>query len=443
METQPATGIGSVLKKTRESRRLSFARVAEDTNIGPEYLAGLENDDYRVFPGEAYTIGFLRSYSEYLEIDPLPLIAEYKATRGAVPEPALHSVHAAKNAAEGAKRSSGVKFNPKIGNSGEVAASAPTGENEAHASLSHAMPADDSAGRGDAVPIPATGISRPSPSESLSRSARSRLAMYALLAFVAIAAIVAIFIVARGEDSGTGNSSTGKPGAPVEYKIEGPAFEKRIYPGDSILAAIDTDTYKLRLAGITDTVNVETPLGQLSLMLGEETHIDFNKDKIPELKLTVADFAKKESGSGALLRIEYVAQKSPDSASGSDMTAGPNDIQNAEPMAQKTGVLFRSGKGPYPFVATVTFRASCMFRYEADRRDWKERYYSKGETIVINADNSLVIWASNAQAAKITIMASGGKTADIELGAPGEVAVKRIGWSQSEGSWVMSAVEND
>jgi hypothetical protein len=84
-----------------------------------------------------------------------------------------------------------------------------------------------------------------------------------------------------------------------------------------------------------------------------------------------------------------------------------------------------------------------MFRYEADRRDWKERYYSKGETIVINADNSLVIWASNAQAAKITIMASGGKTADIELGAPGEVAVKRIGWSQSEGSWVMSAVEND
>ena len=46
----------------------------------------------------------------------------------------------------------------------------------------------------------------------------------------------------------------------------------------------------------------------------------------------------------------------------------------AQTVSAKGGVLFESSKSPYPFVLSITFRGSCMFRYEADKRDRDERY---------------------------------------------------------------------
>ena len=85
-----------------------------------------------------------------------------------------------------------------------------------------------------------------------------------------------------------------------------------------------------------------------------------------------------------------------------------------------------------------------MFRYEADKKDRDERYYRKGETVTVNAHNSLRIWASNAQAAKLTVQASGGKSADLDLGGAGEIAVKRIAWTQGDsGGWILGASDVD
>jgi hypothetical protein len=85
-----------------------------------------------------------------------------------------------------------------------------------------------------------------------------------------------------------------------------------------------------------------------------------------------------------------------------------------------------------------------MLRYEVDKRDRDERYYRKGETVTVNAQNSLKLWASNAQAVKLTIQASGGKSADLDIGGAGEVAVKRIAWAQGDsGSWILGASDVD
>jgi hypothetical protein len=84
-----------------------------------------------------------------------------------------------------------------------------------------------------------------------------------------------------------------------------------------------------------------------------------------------------------------------------------------------------------------------MFRYEVDKRDRLERYYRKGDTITVNAQNSIKLWASNGQSVKLTVQASGGKTADLDLGGAGEIAVKRIAWSQDGGAWVLGASEVD
>ena len=53
--------VGAILREAREERKLSIKEVARETNITPKYIEALEN--------EAYALGFLRNYSEYLNLD--------------------------------------------------------------------------------------------------------------------------------------------------------------------------------------------------------------------------------------------------------------------------------------------------------------------------------------------------------------------------------------
>lgn len=70
--------LGVVLKTERERRGLTLEHVARETNISRIYLEALEAENYSVFPGEPYLFGFLRTYSEYLELSPEDLISIYK-----------------------------------------------------------------------------------------------------------------------------------------------------------------------------------------------------------------------------------------------------------------------------------------------------------------------------------------------------------------------------
>ena len=82
-EEQKAAGVvlakrlGTTLKEAREARKLSVKDVARETNMIPRYIEALENEDYSFFPGETYALGFLRSYSEFLNLDTERLINLY------------------------------------------------------------------------------------------------------------------------------------------------------------------------------------------------------------------------------------------------------------------------------------------------------------------------------------------------------------------------------
>jgi len=60
---------GELLKKTRESKSLDIEQVSKDITIERKYIQALEDEDSGVFPGEAYLTGFLKNYSNYLELD--------------------------------------------------------------------------------------------------------------------------------------------------------------------------------------------------------------------------------------------------------------------------------------------------------------------------------------------------------------------------------------
>jgi len=60
---------GEKLRSTRENKGYSLEQVARDTNIAKKFLMALEEEDFSIFPGEPYLIGFLKNYSEYLGLD--------------------------------------------------------------------------------------------------------------------------------------------------------------------------------------------------------------------------------------------------------------------------------------------------------------------------------------------------------------------------------------
>ena len=60
---------GELLRTTRESKQLDLDRASREISIEKRYLAGLEAEDNAVFPGDAYMIGFLKNYADYLELD--------------------------------------------------------------------------------------------------------------------------------------------------------------------------------------------------------------------------------------------------------------------------------------------------------------------------------------------------------------------------------------
>ncbi len=81
--------IGSILKKEREKKKLSLAAVAEETKINVRYLKAIENDNYTIFPGETYLIGFIRNYSRALGMDPIEVVSLYKSVK--IQTPAFES----------------------------------------------------------------------------------------------------------------------------------------------------------------------------------------------------------------------------------------------------------------------------------------------------------------------------------------------------------------
>ena len=76
-----AIAIGDQLKNAREARGLTIEYVAGETNIAKRYIAAMEDEDFSVFPGDPYIVGFLRNYAEYLGIDSNSIVQAFRGIR--------------------------------------------------------------------------------------------------------------------------------------------------------------------------------------------------------------------------------------------------------------------------------------------------------------------------------------------------------------------------
>jgi cytoskeletal protein RodZ len=70
--------IGDILKRVRERRTEALEDIAEYLRIRPTYLSALEDSRYEDLPADAYVIGFLRTYANYLGLDGRAAIDQYR-----------------------------------------------------------------------------------------------------------------------------------------------------------------------------------------------------------------------------------------------------------------------------------------------------------------------------------------------------------------------------
>jgi cytoskeleton protein RodZ len=358
------TAIGEQLRAAREARGLSLDQVAGDTNIAKRYLIAMEEENFSVFPGDPYIIGFLRNYAEYLGLDASGLLQAFRGIR--------------------------IQEQP--------------------------------------VPIDQLLPSRKLP----------------IWPFIAIGLAVALGLGAYLFSAYAPEVDPADAGTvavePIQYTMDGSSFEKRLYVGDTILVQAKTKTYRLLVASIKERVGIETPAGTMNFMLGEEITIDLDKADQARLQVFVSDFQKNEADKGAMIRFmnpdAQMASASADVVAEAGASPAEPPAVVADRPANQEAIIFSGRRSPHPFIVNVTFRNYAMFRHEVDRGEREERYYHRGDQITTTANNTAKIWTSNAAASKLTIQASGGASADIELGQAGEVAVKQIRWVQlDDGTW--------
>jgi cytoskeleton protein RodZ len=71
--------VGEILAKSRAASKRDIAYISDYLKIKPQYLKALEEDKFSSLPGQAYVIGFIKSYASFLNLDSGKLIDQYKA----------------------------------------------------------------------------------------------------------------------------------------------------------------------------------------------------------------------------------------------------------------------------------------------------------------------------------------------------------------------------
>ena len=341
--------LGIKLKTAREEKGYSIDYVCRETNIAGRFIEALENEDFSVFPGEPYLLGFLKNYGAYLELDVnelLSLFRSYKIQEQPVPVDELFKTPS--NA-------------PRI---------------------------------------------------------FGRIAM--VLVVLAAASCLVFFLLQNKSQAGETPSAR----VPAQYTMNADFMERRLYPGDTVLVPFGDIGYRFELSGIGDTVTFATPAGPLRLDLSQEASVDLVSDGSSSLLITVADFARNDVSSGALLRFDLRTT-----------TAETEIMDIEENLPGSPVIVLFSSPNAFPFTLQAVFQGYCLFRweilFESNRAGRNEQYFQNAEELNIQAQNGIRLGMSNAQAVKFQVI-GGGRTVVLEAGGPGEVVVGDLRWLRDE-----------
>jgi cytoskeletal protein RodZ len=260
---------------------------------------------------------------------------------------------------------------------------------------------------------------QPIPVEQLLKSPpgfpKALIALFVILPVLLIIFLVSYFVFIRTPAE---PAHTDIVQLPMEYILEGSFLERRFYKGDTILIPLGNEQFKTELRTMDDPLTLTVPGGSAVLNLSGDTDVDLNGDGIADVRVTLSDYDRNSPASGALIRFDTNLFSVPDTAL--NPSPSPDQLQNA-------GTVIFSSSNTYPFTLEVQFQGYCMFRWEVDRRERTERYFSRGERLNIPVQNTIRLWSSNATAVAVELNGAG-RTVTLDLGSAGEVVVIDLRW---------------
>jgi hypothetical protein len=363
--------ISRILIEARNAKGVDIEQASHDTNIAKMFLQGLETDNYKDFPAEAYVLGFLRNYATYLELDAEQVVKLYKQTKlqeSEIPQEVILN-----------KKPLNVK----------------------------------------ALIIGLVSV--------------SMLVLIAVAAFLiwktfiklpnkgTASKIETVQPPAKTETTESGTTvidkNTGK-----NYEISTEYYENRFFEGDTFSLNLGETTYIFTIKKTLGVLELETEKqGTQIAKLGESISLDLNDDAVSDVEIAVGDIDKTDATKGVLLTI----------TTGQNVARKTDTVSETNANATKNYVTIFEGASAYPVTMNITFRNYCFFRYEIDRKNRKEQYQQKNATLSLRADNGFRIWASNGNALKIELIGAG-RTVDVPLTKPGEVTVQDIKWIKDD-----------
>jgi cytoskeleton protein RodZ len=365
--------IGEKLRTEREQKNYSVEQIARDTNIAKRYLVALETEDFSVFPGDPYLLGFLRNYAEYLGLDPEEMVSLYRNfTIQSQPLPMDELLDT--------RRPGVLRIILLIALVGLLGAGGYL-----------LYPVVFGRDRVNEVPEPPARSSNVGTVYQLD----ARLLERRFLASDAVEVAVEDETYRVVVSSVTDRVALDVPGGTSVLRI-----------GDE--RAIDLDgnaamDLSVALADIDSKAEPPSALLRFERSPGEEV-------STPAASTTDAS---PSGGNVAPTQTTGVATGAAEIGSpglGSREIA-PVDISRATE--------------PRPFRVTVVFRGYCLFRYLIDGEQREERYFQKGETLELDVAREIRLWVSNAgnMIARIDGV-------ELELGRPGEVATRLVSWNR-------------
>ena len=213
--------------------------------------------------------------------------------------------------------------------------------------------------------------------------------------------------------------------------------QQRVYEGDILCIPFITGKMNVTVARTLGNLTLSTYIGNQIVELGEELELDVDGNGSPDISVCVTDVSSKDSSMGADIRMRLTLPADQIDVSGEQVADTDRVAKNS---AQ---VVLITDNRTYPFTLTGTFRGACLFRYQSDRNDPVEDYYTNGDSLVINSRDSLRMWMSNANTVKLNVVGDT-HSVDIELGKSGEVLVQDIRWIRDSGeTWKLVVLPVD
>jgi len=373
--------LGETLSAARNEKEITLNKAANETNISQSYLEALEVEDFSAFPGEAYLMGFLKIYAEYLELEKTEVVSLYRNTMVRDQETPVDELLKAK------------KMNP--------------------------LPlfivlAVLILGVGSYYLIP---IIHKSISERIT-SAKENSDVKE--------------VSAAGEKENE-KDSTG------HILTIGEPIHTRVFAGDTLAFESDGQSWGYQIQSVGTRVLIykdEKPLLKLGkdlysdtgdavmadpVLLGQVSEIPVGSTEYL-VRFQLEDIDVNNAESGALANISVVkADVTAVAEKVSDLTVSPEET------ALPGGRILMKSDRIKPILINMNFRDYALLRYQPDKGSRVEKLHKKDDSLTVKAQKTLTLGIANAGAVTAQI---NGKTLD--LGDDGQITYWYLAWDKEK-----------